>query len=389
MIRRCVHGQEAVDILTACHNGPTGGHHGANYTAKKVFDFGFNWPTIYRDAHDLVTRTPRAIISDCGTHFCNDQFAKVMLKYGVTHRLSTTYHPQTSGKVEFSNRGLKRILERTVGKNRVSWSDKLDDALGAFRTAFKTPIGCTPYKLVYRKACHLPIELEHKAYWALKHCNFDLKTTVKRASCNQTKAHTRKERAKASKGAGYLLTDSTAMCWHLISSVGTSLGSSADFVSKDFLLRRMPPSIPLSFGLATILPRRSVSRVGWAPDPRRPRANTHHLRHGLPGRGFFLESCHDRALDERDLQAALPFFTHAILLDRAFAHCPRFPTAAPRGSPGRVSVPVWLIIRKDQLSIIGLVSLYLTNYLILRRLIKQRFLAFFRIWPELFGRTTS
>ncbi|GJW33989.1 hypothetical protein Tco_0054021 [Tanacetum coccineum] len=75
--------------------------------------------------------------------------------------------------------------------------------------------------------------------------------------------------------------------------------------------------------------------------------------HGV-SRGFFLESCHDRALDERALQAALPFFTHAILLDRAFAHCPRFPTAAPRGSPGRVSVPVWLIIRKDQLSIIGL-----------------------------------
>ncbi|KAJ0668364.1 hypothetical protein HanPI659440_Chr17g0688391 [Helianthus annuus] len=107
--------------------------------------------------------------------------------------------------------------------------------------------------------------------------------------------------------------------------------------------------------------------------------------HGV-SRGFFLESCHDRALDERALQAALPFFTHAILLDRAFAHCPRFPTTAPRGSPGRVSVPVWLNIRKDQLSIIGLVSLYLTNYLILRRLIKQRFLAFFRIWPELFGR---
>ncbi|GJX02825.1 reverse transcriptase domain-containing protein [Tanacetum coccineum] len=120
--------------------------------------------------------TPRAIISDRGTHFCNDQFAKVMLKYGVTHRLSTAYHPQTSGQVEVSNRGLKRILERTVGENRASWSDKLDDALWAFRTAFKTPIGCTPYKLVYEKACHLPIKLEHKAYWALKHCNFDLKT---------------------------------------------------------------------------------------------------------------------------------------------------------------------------------------------------------------------
>nr|GEV62797.1 reverse transcriptase domain-containing protein [Tanacetum cinerariifolium] len=120
--------------------------------------------------------TPCAIISDRGTHFCNDQFAKVMLKYGVTHRLATAYHPQTSGQVEVSNRGLKRILERTVGENRASWLDKLDDALWAFRIAFKTPIGCTPYKFVYGKACHLPIELEHKAYWALKHCNYDLQT---------------------------------------------------------------------------------------------------------------------------------------------------------------------------------------------------------------------
>nr|GEY85293.1 reverse transcriptase domain-containing protein [Tanacetum cinerariifolium] len=121
-------------------------------------------------------RTPCAIISDRGTHFCNDQFTKGMLKYGVTHHLATAYHPQTSGQVEVSNRGLKRILERTVGENRASWSDKLDDALWAFHTAFKTPIGCTPYKLVYGKACHLPIELEHKAYWALKHANFDLQT---------------------------------------------------------------------------------------------------------------------------------------------------------------------------------------------------------------------
>ncbi|GJY52209.1 reverse transcriptase domain-containing protein [Tanacetum coccineum] len=259
VIRRCVSGQEAFDILKACHSGPTGGHYGANYTAKKIFDSGFYWPTIYKDAHDFVTRcdtcqrqgkisqrdempqnsiqvceifdiwgidfmgpfpssrgnkyilvavdylskwveakalptndarvvckflkslfarfgAPRAIISDRGTHFCNDQFAKVMLKYGVTHRLSTAYHPQTSGQVEVSNRGLKRILERTVGENRASWSDKLDDALWAFRTAYKTPIGCTPYKLVYGKACHLPVELEHKAYWALKHTNFDIKT---------------------------------------------------------------------------------------------------------------------------------------------------------------------------------------------------------------------
>nr|GEZ35153.1 reverse transcriptase domain-containing protein [Tanacetum cinerariifolium] len=120
--------------------------------------------------------TLHAMISNRGTNFCNNQFAKVMLKYGVTHRLATAYHPQTSGQVEVSNRGLKRILERTVGENRASWSDKLDDALWAFRTAFKTPIGCTPYKIIYGKACHLPIELEHKAYWALKHTNFDLQT---------------------------------------------------------------------------------------------------------------------------------------------------------------------------------------------------------------------
>nr|GEY22533.1 reverse transcriptase domain-containing protein [Tanacetum cinerariifolium] len=121
-------------------------------------------------------RTLRAIISDRVAYFCNDKFAKVMSKYWVTHRLATAYRPQTSGQVEVLNQGLKRILERTVGENRASWSEKLEDALWAFRTAYKTPIGCTPYKLVYRKSCHLPIELKHKAYWALKHVNFDLKT---------------------------------------------------------------------------------------------------------------------------------------------------------------------------------------------------------------------
>nr|GEW99749.1 reverse transcriptase domain-containing protein [Tanacetum cinerariifolium] len=138
--------------------------------------------------------SPRAIISDPNTHFCNDQFAKVMLKYRVTHRLSIAYHLQTSGQVEVSNRDLKRIIERTIGENHASWSDKLDDALWAFRTGYKTPIGCTPYKLVYGKACHLPIELEHKAYWALKQANFDLAISgdhrkVQRNELNELRDH--------------------------------------------------------------------------------------------------------------------------------------------------------------------------------------------------------
>ncbi|GJU07487.1 reverse transcriptase domain-containing protein [Tanacetum coccineum] len=217
--------RSCLDILTACHMDPPGDITMPT-TPPKKFLIGF-YGTIFKRCHDLVTRCdtcqrqgkisqrdemPQNSIQVCeifdvwGIDFMgpfpssrgnkyilvavdylskwveakalptNDArvFAKVMLKYGVTHHLSTAYHPQTSGQVEVSNHGLKRILERTVGENRASWSDKLDDALWAFRTAYKTPIRCTPYKLVYEKACHLPIELEHKAYWALKHANFDL-----------------------------------------------------------------------------------------------------------------------------------------------------------------------------------------------------------------------
>nr|GFA43129.1 reverse transcriptase domain-containing protein [Tanacetum cinerariifolium] len=194
-------------------------YHAGNFIikAKKVFDSGFYWPTIYKDEFELVKHCdscqrqgkisqkdemPQNSIQICeifdvwdidfmgpfssskGTNTSsllsitcpNGSKPRVMAKYGVTHHLSTAYHPQTSGQVEVTNRGLKRILERTVGENHASWSDKLEDALWAFRTAFKTFVGCTPYRLVYRKACHLPLELEHKAYWSLKHANFDLKT---------------------------------------------------------------------------------------------------------------------------------------------------------------------------------------------------------------------
>ncbi|GJR10728.1 reverse transcriptase domain-containing protein [Tanacetum coccineum] len=209
-----------------------GAHHSPNLTARKVCDAGFFWPP-YIEIH---TRTESVNVSKDKEKFHNERRSSIRLlnckssrvargvididvdHFRLTHtelnRASSileavdlsfpsgrtkqralphkmmaaslwvnsivlayqAYHPQMSGPVEVSNHGLKRILERTIGENRASWSDKLDDALWAFRTAFKTPIGCTPYKLVYGKSCHLPIELEHKAYWALKHANFDLKT---------------------------------------------------------------------------------------------------------------------------------------------------------------------------------------------------------------------
>ncbi|KAL5573993.1 hypothetical protein UlMin_023590 [Ulmus minor] len=119
---------------------------------------------------NILTRfgTPRAIISDGGSHFCNSQFEALLAKYGVTHRVATPYHPQTSGQVEVSNRELKRILEKTVSTSRKDWSKKLDDALWAYRTAFKTPIGMSPYRLVYGEKRLLQLhemeEFRHNAY---------------------------------------------------------------------------------------------------------------------------------------------------------------------------------------------------------------------------------
>ena len=119
--------------------------------------------------------TPRTIISDGESHFANKMFEKIMSRYGIKHIMSLAYHPQTNGQAEISNREIKKILKKTVNSSRKDWSLKLDNALWACRTAYKTPIRMSLYRIVFGKYCLLPLELEYKAMWAIKKLNFDFK----------------------------------------------------------------------------------------------------------------------------------------------------------------------------------------------------------------------
>ena len=117
---------------------------------------------------------PKAIISDGGSHLCNKPFESFLAKYGFNHKVATPYHPQTSGKVKLDNREIETILMKVVNSNRKDWSLKLLDSLWAYRTTYKTILGMSPYRLVYGKACHLPVEIEYKEWWAVKKLNQDM-----------------------------------------------------------------------------------------------------------------------------------------------------------------------------------------------------------------------
>ena len=135
----------------------------------------------HREVLRFVTRNifsrygcPRAIISDGGSHFNNAHFRTLLKKYGVHHRITTPYHPQANGQVEVSNGEMKNILKKIIRLDGKDWAHKLPDALWAYRMAYKTPIGMSLLRLIFGKACHLPVELEHRAYWAKKKLNLSL-----------------------------------------------------------------------------------------------------------------------------------------------------------------------------------------------------------------------
>ena len=184
---------ELFDVWGIDFMGPFPPSYGLKYILVAV-DYVSKWIEAVACAKDdgtTVTRflktnifvrfgVPKAIISDQGTYFCNRLMEKLLRKYGIFHRMATPYHPQSNGQAEVSNREIKEILEKMVNLSIKNWSVHLEDALWAYRTVYKTLIGSSPFWFVFGKACHLPIELEHSTFRALKALNLDYSASVEK-----------------------------------------------------------------------------------------------------------------------------------------------------------------------------------------------------------------
>ncbi|KAL0324589.1 UNVERIFIED_CONTAM: hypothetical protein Scaly_2426000 [Sesamum calycinum] len=195
VVRRCVPNDEHNSVLTFCHNFACGGHFGPKRTARKVLDCGLYWNTLFKDAYEFCKKYFMGPFpSSCGFSYIllavdyvskwveakatrTDDSAAVIgfVKSHIFNRFGVPRAIISDQGSHFCNRAVGTLFKKENGKSRTKGLEfTIGGCIVAYRTAYKTPIGMSPYRLVFGKACHLPVEIEHKAYWAVQKCNFDM-----------------------------------------------------------------------------------------------------------------------------------------------------------------------------------------------------------------------